>query len=115
MTQRDSNALIRDILDACADIRTFLAGCTFEQFEQDRMKQYAVIKGLEIIGEAAGKLPKGTRDQHPAVPWKSIVGMRNILIHVYHELDLEIVWRTASVFAPQLEAQLKIPPARNMR
>ena len=106
MAKRDDRLLLQDMLDACQDIQDFLGNCTENAFLSDRMKQYAVIRAFEILGEAAGKLSQEIRDQNIGVPWKNIIGMRNILIHVYHEADLDLVWRTATVFVPELKSNL---------
>ena len=68
--------------------------------------QDSVCRRLEIMGEAAGKLPKEFCQAHPEVPWARIRGMRNILIHEYFQVDLEAVWTTVTVSLPELEAQL---------
>ncbi len=85
---------LNDILDSIADIREFTKGMTFEQFSQDRKTVNAVIRSLEIIGEATKKIPDSIRQADINVPWKEIAGMRDKLIHDYFGVDLELVWIT---------------------
>lgn len=73
-----------------------------EDFEEDWVFQDAVIRELEIIGEAAGRISKELRDSHPELPWGEMTGMRNKLIHDYFEVDLDVVWCTAVEDVPGL-------------
>ncbi len=95
------------ILAAAKEIESFINGKTFEDFKNDRLLQRGVEKDLEIIGEAANKLSEHTHKELPRIPWKAIIGMRNILVHVYFELDLETVWKTAKEDIPPLLENLK--------
>ena len=84
---------IRHMLDAIEQIETFLAGVPYEQFIVDAKTAFAVIKLIEILGEAANHLSDGFKGTHPEIPFAKIVGMRNQLIHQYAEVDLETVWQ----------------------
>jgi uncharacterized protein with HEPN domain len=86
---------IQDILDSIRDIESFIKGMTFEEFERDRKTINAVVRSIEVIGEAAKKIPAIITARHPAVPWKKMAGMRNKLIHEYFGIDLEILWKVA--------------------
>jgi uncharacterized protein with HEPN domain len=85
---------LEDISNAILDIRSFVYDMSAEGFVADKKTVNAVIRSLEVIGEATGKIPKDIRMRFPEVPWDEIIGMRNRLIHEYFGVDLEIVWQT---------------------
>jgi len=85
---------LHDILENIADIREFTAGLTRESFSTDKKTVKAVVRSLEVIGEAANKLPEHVRDRYPDISWQEIIDMRNRLIHEYFGVDLDIVWQT---------------------
>lgn len=93
----------KDILDALEKIDNFTAGLDFESFAQDDKTTFAVIRALEIIGEAARKIPKSIRSRHPDVPWQDMAGMRDKLIHDYFGVDLRVVWKTLQIDLPSLK------------
>lgn len=84
---------IRHALDAIERIEEFLAGMTYVKFVQDPKTAFAVIKMMEIIGEAVNRLSPAFQEAHPEIPFAKIVSMRNHLIHQYAEIDLETVWK----------------------
>lgn len=86
------DALALDIVLAAADAHEFVKGLDWPAFEASRLHQNAVIRSLEIIGEAAGKLSAAFVAAHPAIPWRDIVNKRHRLIHAYSEVRLDIVW-----------------------
>ncbi|MCL4466696.1 MAG: DUF86 domain-containing protein [Chloroflexi bacterium] len=92
-----------DILTAISKIERYMAGVTEGQFRQDSEKQDAVSRRLQIIGEAAKYIPRTLRVRHPEIPWKAIVGMRNILTHAYHDEDPGLLWRTVQTRLSSLE------------
>ncbi len=92
MRKRIFGDYVQDILDAIMDTSDFTTGMKFENFVEDRKTISAVIRCLEVIGEAAKKMPDEIKDEHPDIPWKSMAGMRDKLIHEYFGVDLEIVW-----------------------
>lgn len=104
---RDWRLRIEDILDAAASIEAYIAGLTFEQFQTDRKTVDAVVRNLEVIGEAAKHLIAVQDDLPIDVPWADIAGMRNVLIHEYFGVDLAIVWQTATSDLPLLRAKLR--------
>jgi uncharacterized protein with HEPN domain len=93
--ERDVRDYLDDILQSIADIREFIAAMSYDQFAADRKTNYAVVRSLEIIGEATKKIPHEIRLFHPDLPWSEIAAMRDKLIHEYFGVDLEIVWETA--------------------
>ena len=82
---------VRDILEAIERIERH-AGRGRAAFDSDELLQVWMVRHLQIIGEAASRLSQNARDQHPAVPWREIIGMRHILVHGYFEVDLDLVW-----------------------
>ena len=106
MKQSDKERL-KHILKAAQEIELFVQDKTFIDFKSDRLLQRGVEKDLEIIGEAANKLSNEVRDEFSQIPWKAIVGMRNILVHVYFELDLGTVWKTVQEDIPFLLKKLQ--------
>jgi len=100
---RRDNAYLRDILSSIRDVKGFLRGVKAERFRQNREKQFAVLRALEIIGEAAKQVSKDLRTENPQVPWKVVAGMRDKLIHDYFGVDIDIVWDTATEDLPKLE------------
>lgn len=98
---------ISDMLDAIGKARSFCAGCTFRTFAKDDKTVYAVIRALELIGEAAKKVPPSLRNKYPIVPWRDITGMRDKLIHEYFGVDLQTVWATVREDLPALLPQIR--------
>ena len=95
MTERDDSVYLRHILEAIALIAEYLADTDYEKFSSTRMLQDAVIRQFEIIGEATKNLSPEVRKLAPAIPWKSMAGMRDKLIHQYFGVDIKAVWITA--------------------
>lgn len=91
---------------ACDRIDAFLAGFTHEMFREVAVVQSAVIRELEVMGEAAKRLSAEFRDAHAEVAWKKVAGMRDRLIHAYDDIDLDTVWRVATQEVPALRASL---------
>ena len=87
----DDAIRIRHMLDAAETIRGFVAGRRREDLDTDQMLAFAIVRAIEIFGEAAARLSAETRTAASAVPWNSIVAMRNRLIHAYSSIDLDIV------------------------
>ncbi len=95
---------LHDILDHAQKAERFTAGVDFDAFYANEEKTLAVIRALEVIGEAARYLPESMQQRYAEVPWKNIIGMRDILIHHYFGVDLEVVWDTVRRDLPPLRA-----------
>jgi len=95
---------LRDILDAIDKAELFVAGIDFAAFQANPEKTFAVVRALEIIGEAASYIPNTLRARYTEISWPDVVGMRNILIHRYFGVDLAVVWRTVHESLPSLRA-----------
>ena len=93
---------IRDIVDAMIKSQTFIRGMDYSTFEQDEKTVCAVIRALEIIGEASKRVPQIIRQQHPDLSWRAMAGMRDKLIHAYDNVNLELVWKTVSQQIPKI-------------
>ena len=98
---------LEDILEATQRIAEFIRGMTHEQFAQDAKTTFAVIRGLEIIGEAVKRVPQSVRDRYPEVAWREMAGMRDKLIHEYSSVSLMAVWKTASEDLSNLEPVIR--------
>ncbi|MCY3625370.1 MAG: DUF86 domain-containing protein [Candidatus Dadabacteria bacterium] len=110
--KRDEAAYLLDMLLAAQDALEFSSSLTFQQFAQDRLRQNAVFKCIEIIGEAATHVEEKTKRKNPKVPWQNIIGTRNRLAHGYFQISLEVVWDIVKNDIPQLIDLLKtlVPP-----
>ena len=98
---------VDDMLDAISKITTFLSGFDFETFSKDDKTQFAVIRALEIIGEASKKIPDKIKTSYSDIPWREIAGMRDKLIHDYFGVDIDVVWKTALEDIPSVSNLLK--------
>jgi uncharacterized protein with HEPN domain len=98
---------LNDILEAMAKAQTFLGDMSMQEFEADERTAYAVIRALEVAGEAARHIPEDITGRYPKVPWSDMIGMRNVLIHDYIEVDLEAVWLTVKDDLPEAEREIR--------
>lgn len=110
----EKNDLIRlkHMLEAADAVMLFAANKERADFETNQMLSFAVIRALEIFGEAASKVSNEIQTAHPNIPWRAIVGMRNRLIHAYFDIDYDVVWKAINYeipkIIPELEKLLKI-------
>lgn len=106
MSKRDDRAFIEDMLARIALIQDFTSGGS-DAFMQSRMMQEAVLRGLEVIGEASRNISEALRDSYPDVPWRQIAALRNFVIHVYWDVKLERIWEIVENDLPKLKPQLE--------
>ena len=106
MQQRD-RAYLLDILEAARLVLVYVDGKTQEEFLEDLQCQDAVIRRLEIIGEAARRISEHSRTTLANLPWSDMVGMRNFLIHDYGDVDLNVIWDTVQLDMPSLAIALE--------
>ena len=108
MSSRNPRLYIHDILQACDDILNFTQDMnSADDLEKDRRTFLAVIHSLQTIGEAARQLSKGFQDEHPDIPWREIIGLRNVIAHEYFGLDNEIIWDVIQTQIPLLAEQMR--------
>ena len=98
---------ILDILSSIQEIEEFISDMEFEEFIKDKKTINAIIRSLEVMGEAVKKIPEEIRDRYPNIPWRYIAAMRDKLIHEYHGVDLEIVWEVIKKEIPPLKPKFE--------
>src|SRR5262245_29381804 len=105
-------AYLLDMLQAAQEAIQLSAGLTADAFQQSKLHQYALVKLIEIIGEAARAISEETKSAHPEIPWVPIIDMRNHLVHRYFRIDLPRVWDVVENHLAPLIAQLEplVPP-----
>ena len=105
--QRQWGDYIEDILNAVESIEEFILDMGFEEFIRDRKTNFAVVRSLEIMGEAAKNIPDSVREKYPDIPWKDMAGMRDKMIHHYFGVDYKVVWKTISEDIPLIKPIIK--------
>lgn len=104
MKKRNYFDFINDIDEAITDIENFVKSMKYNQFTKDKKTINAVIRSLEVIGEAAKKIPGSVKKQYDEVPWKQMMGMRDKLIHEYFGVDTEIIWQVTQTDLPPVKS-----------
>jgi uncharacterized protein with HEPN domain len=103
----DDRVRILHMIDAAESLQQFVAGRKRASLDTDRMLLFAIIRAIEVLGEAASKVTNETKDATQNIPWTAIVGMRNRLIHGYFDIDADVVWKTVTEEIPRLRRSLK--------
>lgn len=103
---REYSGFLWDMQVYAEKAERFVAGMDLVAFQADERTNMAVVRSLEVVGEAARHIPLAVRRRYPGVPWQKIISMRNIVIHDYPAVDLEVIWRTVRDDLPPLRAAL---------
>lgn len=100
--KREDHIRLRHMLEAARDARSFAEGKTRQDLDEDRQMVLAVVKSMEIIGEAASQVSRETQESLPELPWADMIGMRHRLVHAYYDINLDVVWSTLRYDLPEL-------------
>ena len=101
--KREIGDFVEDVIDAMDKALQFVEGMSYDEFAQDSKTVFAVVRAIEIIGEAVKNMPKDIREKHPEVPWKGMAGMRDKVIHGYFGVDMKVVWDTVKKRIPEVK------------
>lgn len=104
---RDEILFVEDILENIKDIENFSKGLTKEEFGSNKLKQNAIVRSLEIIGEAAKNISERTKTKYSEIQWRKIVGSRDIFIHAYFGVNLDRIWDIIKSDLPTLKKQIQ--------
>jgi uncharacterized protein with HEPN domain len=107
MHSRDWRMRIEDTLEALQRIQAYAGDMGFDAFREDSRTIDAVLRNLEVVGEAARHLPADVTEKHPEIPWQRMRGMRNVLAHEYFGVDLRMIWQTIQQDLPSLRPALE--------
>ena len=106
MSKRSVDLLLDDICEAIDRIEQYTSGMSFDVFSKDRKSVDAVVRNLEIIGEASNRLPADFKDSHSQIEWRKVVGLRHRIVHEYFGIDLQIVWQILQKDLPSLRQSI---------
>ena len=106
MRKRSYWDYVMDIAESIEDVQVFVRGYSFDDFNRDKKTIYAVVRAIEVIGEAAKNIPEFIKSKYPNIPWKDMAGMRDKLIHAYFGVDLEVLWKTVQQDLPLLKEMI---------
>ena len=107
MKKRPAVIFLEDILQAIKKIEKYTNDLNYERFRSDEKSVDAVIRNLEIIGEASKNIPSELKDKFPQIPWKKMMSLRNIVAHEYFGIDLRIIWEIASKNLPEVKSRIE--------
>ena len=105
--KRDTRLFVKDILENIDNIKSFSKGLTKNRFASDKLRQNAIIRCLEIVGEAVKNIPDSFREKYPNIPWKKIAGFRDILTHAYFGVNLDRIWNIIEKDLSGLEKEIR--------
>ena len=111
--QAEDRIRLQHMVEAAHTAQRFMAGRERADLDQDQMLLFAVVRALEIVGEAATRVSAETRNSSAEIPWPAIIGMRNRMVHAYFSVDREVVWKTVASELPPLLAALQTALIRN--
>jgi uncharacterized protein with HEPN domain len=106
MSKREHNLYLNDIRNCTQKVMDYTHDQTFQEFIADGMRVDAVVRNLEIIGEAVKNLPEDFKTRHPEIEWKKIAGFRDVVVHMYFKIDFEILWDIVKKRVPELHARI---------
>ncbi len=106
MSKRPIDLLLNDIRQAIDRIEQYIKNLSFDTFSEDRKSVDAVVRNLEIIGEAANRLPDELKEKYSEIEWHKVVGLRHRIVHEYFGIDLEIIWQILHKDLPELKQKL---------
>jgi len=111
--QKPDAVRLRHMLEAARDAVSFARGRTRQELDQDRMFAFALVRCIEVIGEAAARVSSETKAGYASIPWAHVIGMRNWLIHAYFDISLDRLWDTITDDLPPLIAELEKLPLQD--
>ncbi len=107
MTRHDPIVSLHQMLDHAREAADMARGRTRDDLDSDRLLNLALVRLLEIVGEAAGRIPSEQRDLWPSVPWRNVIGLRNRLVHGYDQVNFDILWAIVTNDLPPLIEELQ--------